>query len=194
MHKEVPTQEPLPNLLESFASEEKARAYLEAMRWPDGPACPRPNCDSTEVMRFKSRPIFKCKKCQRQFSVTVGTIFEDSHIPLRTWLHTIYLMCSSKKGISAHQIHRMLGITYKSAWFMCHRVRLAMSNADDGGLFAGEIEADETYVGGRPRRHPSQKRGTMAAALRDAATKKVPVLGDAGAWWARADLGHKANQ
>src|SRR3972149_3615308 len=114
---------------------EQARAYLESIRGPDGPVCP--NGCASEVYRFEaktrrngmvqpSRHLLKCKACKRQFTATVGTIFEDSHIPLNKWLAAIYLMCASKKGMSAHQLHRMLDVTYKTAWFMAHRVRLAM--------------------------------------------------------------------
>jgi len=169
---------------------DKARAYLESIRWPDGPVCPE-GC-AAEVYRFEAktrrkakngelvaqpvRHLLKCAQCKRQFSATVGTIFEDSKIPLNKWLAAIYLMCASKKGVSAHQIHRMLGATYKSAWFMCHRVRHAMK--DKGGLLRGIIEADETYVGGKPRGSQKARAGrTMSERIREAWDKKVPVLG-----------------
>ena len=128
------------------------------MRWPDGPWCPK--CgekDPYPVVR-KTRTkntvkaLYKCRACLRQFTATVGTIFEDSKIPLSKWFAAIYLMCASKKGISAHQIHRQLGITYKSAWFMCHRIREAMKDKSFPKL-TGTVEADETYVGGKPRGH-----------------------------------------
>ena len=176
MHKEVKSNSSLQTLVDNFDSEANSRALLERIRWPGGVRCPRDGCESDKIMRFKSRPIFKCKTCKRQFSVTVGTIFEDSHIPLRTWLHVIYLMCASKKGMSAHQIHRQFGVTYKSAWYMCHRVRWAMRDTWDTRL-TGVIEADETYVGGKPRRHPSKKKGTMREAVSEAKRRKTPVLG-----------------
>src|SRR5262245_59427132 len=104
-------------------TESQSRAMLERLRWPNGPVCPksgaakpykvRPNADAGT-----RRGLYKCRACRKQFTVTVGTIFEDSHIPLRKWLTAFHLMCASKKGISAHQLHRMLGLTYKSAWFM----------------------------------------------------------------------------
>ena len=126
------------NLIELSAflsDEEKAYQLVEGLRWPNGPVCPREDCGSDRVYRLKvkgtSRKVLKCGECRRQFTVMVGTIFEDSHIPLNKWFAAIYLMCASKKGVSAHQIHRMLGVTYKSAWFMCHRVRHAMK--DKGG-------------------------------------------------------------
>ena len=176
MHKEVKSNSPLQNLMDNFATEADSRALLERMRWPDGVNCPRDDCDSNKIMRFKSRPIFKCKKCKRQFSVTVGSIFEDSKVPLRTWLHIIYLMCSSKKGISAHQVHRQFGVTYKTAWYLCHRIRYSMIDTWDTPL-TGVIEADETYVGGKPRRHPSKKIGTMPEAVSKAKRNKTPVFG-----------------
>ncbi len=141
-------------------TDEECRAFLEAQRWPNGPVCPK--CGETDpyTITRKSatkntvRTLYKCRKCRRQFTATIGTIFEDSHIPLNKWFAAIYLMCSSKKGISAHQIHRSLDVTYKSAWFMCHRVREAMTEADPTQL-TGVVEADETYVGGKSRRgHP----------------------------------------
>ena len=142
--------------------EEKCRAYLEGMRWPNGARCPK--CGATEPYRMqrKSRTknlvktLFKCRACKVQFSATVGTIFSDTKIPLNKWFAAIYLMGASKKGISAHQIHRMLEISYPSAWFMCHRVREAMRNKSFE-LLKGVVEADETYVGGKPRGHWTQR-------------------------------------
>lgn len=140
-------------------SDEQCRNYLEKMRWPNGSHCPRCNANHPYTITRKSntknkiKSIYKCRQCKRQYTVTVGTIFEDSHIPLSTWFAAIYLMCSSKKGISAHQIHRQLGITYKSAWFMCHRIREAMRDKSELNLLTGTVEADETYIGGKNRGH-----------------------------------------
>lgn len=111
-----------------FHDENKARAHLEALRWPDGPICP--HCGSvdeaTKLKGKSTRPgVYKCRECRKPFSVTVGTLFERSHIPLHKWVAAFHLMASSKKGISAHQLYRLLGITYKSAWFMAHRIREA---------------------------------------------------------------------
>src|SRR5689334_25230954 len=106
-------------------TDDKAREYLEFIRWPEGATCP--HCDSKEVTKLQgksTRPgVHKCKnkECRKQFTVTVGTIFERSHIPLRDWVIAFHMMTASKKGISAHQLHRMLGCTYKTSWFMCHR-------------------------------------------------------------------------
>jgi len=132
-------------------SEKDARTYLEQLRWPNGPICPR--CSATKIYRLNvtgtTREVLKCAGCRKQFSVTVGTIFEDSHIPLTSWLHAIQLMSSSKKGFSAHQLHRMLGLTYKSAWFMAHRIRHAMAQPIFMDKLGGTVEVDETYVGGK---------------------------------------------
>ena len=140
-----------------FADEDKARAFLEKLRWPEGAVCP--HCGSVESYKLNPKPdserpvrkgVYKCKYCKKQFTVTVGTIFEGSHIKIGKWLAAIYLMCSSKKGISAHQLHRSLGITYKSAWFMAHRIRYAMEHIATDKL-SGIIEADETYIGGKAK-------------------------------------------
>ena len=137
-------------------SEEEARTRLENIRWPHGATCV--HCGSMDVIkvnnnasggRKKRAGLYECKDCRKQFTVTVKTIFEGSRIPIKTWLMAFSLMCASKKGISAHQLHRMLGITYKSAWHMCHRVRFAMTKAPLKGMLKGKVESDETYVGGK---------------------------------------------
>ncbi len=155
-----------------FTDDKKARLYLEKVRWPNGPICP--HCGSNEKhYSLKSKEdskkpvregVWKCKKCRKQFSVTVGTVFEKSHIPLNKWLFATFLICSSKKGASAHQLHRMIGVTYKTAWFMFHRIRYAMDQKPKGKM-TGTVEADETYVGGKG--HGKRGRG---------AEKKTPVF------------------
>lgn len=155
--------DPLPFdlLAQAFNDEEKAREIIEASRWPDGPVCP--HCDSKDVARLKARPtsvrpgrpgLLKCRSCRKQFTVKVGTVMEGSHIRLNQWLYAIHAMNASKKGVSAHQLHRTLGLDYKSAWFLCHRVRFAMENGPlkgkvEGAKMPGPVEADETYVGGK---------------------------------------------
>ena len=139
-----------------FHDDAKAREYLEAIRWPNGPVCP--HCGSTDgayrLEGDKHRPgLLKCKDCREQFSVTVGTVFEHSKIGLSKWLLATHLLCSSKKGISSHQIARTLGVTYKTAWFMTHRIREAMKPAEVGPI-GGEgktVEADETYLAKSPK-------------------------------------------
>lgn len=148
------------NLAETphFQDPEKAREFLESQRWPNGPVCP--HCDGKTAYKLTPKPgskkpvrpgVYKCKACEQQFTVTVNTIFEDSHIPLNKWLLAIHLLCASKKGMSAHQLHRMLGVTYKSAWFMAHRIRYMMSQPSFTEKLRGVVEADETYVGGKRR-------------------------------------------
>jgi transposase-like protein len=135
-----------------FTDEEKAREYLEAVRWPDGPFCP--HCGTTDKITKlggkKHRPgLHQCNNCRGHFTVTVGTVYERSKVPLTKWLLATYLLSSSKKGMSAHQIHRTIGVTYKTAWFMCHRIREAMSGSNPGpmGGKAKIVEADATYFG-----------------------------------------------
>ena len=138
-----------------FTDEDAAREALEAVRWPDGVVCP--HCGSVghagKVTGEKHRAgLYYCNDCKAQFTVTVGTVFERSHIPLSKWWLATYLLGSSKKGMSAHQLHRMLGVTYKTAWFMAHRIREAMSEGKIPGGMGGQnkvVEIDETFVGGK---------------------------------------------
>lgn len=142
-----------------FIDETAAREHLEAIRWPTGPVCPHcggieRNSKITAKTKNGARPgLYFCGDCREQFTVTVGTVFERSKIPLHKWLLANHLMCSSKKGMSAHQLHRTLGITYKSAWFMAHRLREAMTSTETGPLGgSGEtVEVDETYWGNKKR-------------------------------------------
>jgi transposase-like protein len=139
-----------------FTDANKAREHLEAQRWPDGPYCPHcGNVDQARIRPMKGkahRPgLYNCRECRKQFSVTVGTVFERSKVPLNKWLMATYLLSASKKGMSAHQLHRTLGVTYKTAWFMFHRIREAMridtANAEPMGGQGKVVEADETYHG-----------------------------------------------
>jgi transposase-like protein len=144
-----------------FINEDAAREALEAIRWPNGPYCPHcGNADPERIAKVEGtkrshRPgLYYCNECKGQFTVTVGTVFERSKIPLSKWLLANHLMNASKKGISAHQLHRMLGVTYKTAWFMAHRIREAMKDDAPAGPLGGEgkiVEADETYYGPKDR-------------------------------------------
>jgi transposase-like protein len=138
----------LPTLVERFGSEDKCHAYLEELRWPDGVECPR--CQSKKISRIKARRQFDCDGCRYQFSVRVGTLFHDSKLPLWKWFLAVYVMGESRKGISANQLKRMLGVSYKTAWFLCHRIRSAMHD-DNPALLNGIVEIDETYIGGKAR-------------------------------------------
>src|SRR5437588_10521168 len=136
----------LPDLIEQYGTEDKCRAYLEELRWPRGVECPR--CGGTTISRIQKRNQFDCDSCRYQFSVTAGTLFHDSHLPLWKWFLGIDLIAESKKGISAKQLQRMLKVSYKTAWYMAHRIREAMGD-DNQPLLRGIIEADETFLGGK---------------------------------------------
>src|SRR5580700_10143097 len=162
-----------------FTDENKAREHLESIRWPDGPYCP--HCGEVEKiyrLHGKShRPgLFHCNSCEQAFTVTVGSVMERSHVPLTKWVLAYRLMCSSKKGMSAHQLHRMLGVTYKTAWFMMHRIRESMndkSHKTTGGLGGVNkpVEVDEAYIGGkgknRAHREPAKKQAVLSLIDRD---------------------------
>jgi transposase-like protein len=143
-----------------FQSEEAARALVESIRWPSGPNCPA--CGSLEPYKTKKPGVYRCKakECRKDFTVTTGMVMESSHVKLHLWLQAFHLAASSKKGFSAHQLHRTLGITYKSAWFMHHRIMEAMREGDLLPQLGGEgkiVEADETYIG--KRKDGVKKRG-----------------------------------
>ncbi len=152
-----------------FQDADKAREYLESLRWPNGPICP--HCGNGEriyPLKGKShrKGLYKCKECRKQFSVTVKTLFERSKIDLNLWLLAVYLLCSSKKGISSHQLHRTLGVTYKTAWFMTHRIREAMRDSDFKRKLGGKnvtVEVDETFWGNKGK----QRKGATGYAHKE---------------------------
>jgi len=152
----------LNTLVERFHSEDNCRKYLAALRWPKGIICPR--CGSTSVSDIYTRNQLDCNSCRYRFSVTSGTVFHDSHLPLWKWFATTYLMVESKKGISANQIKRTLGVSYKTAWYLCHRIRAAMAEATPAPL-SGTVEADETLVGGKRLRRKSNYRDNKAMVM-----------------------------
>lgn len=159
------------SLMDAYGSEDRCREILEELRWPEGPRCPR--CDSNKLSRIQARGQFDCDSCRYQFSVTAGTIFHDSHLPLRKWFVAIYLMTESRKGMSANQIKRMLGLgSYRTAWHLCHRIRSAMVEANPEPL-TGVVETDETYVGGKPR-YPAK---TKQEAAKRRVESKIIVMG-----------------
>lgn len=142
-----------------FADKEAAREFIEEVRWAGNPVCP--HCDHEAAYKLEPKPdsdspvrpgVYKCSECRKQFTVTVGTIFEGTRLGLNKWLYALYLMCSSKKGISANQLSRDLGVQYKTAWFLCHRIRKAMEKEPLRSKLDGVVEADETYVGGKLRK------------------------------------------
>jgi transposase-like protein len=140
----------LPEINKLYSTDDRCRELLERLRWPEGVTCPR--CKDRRVSRMKDYARFECVGCEYQFTVTSGTIFHDSHLPLPTWFLAVLLLCEAKKGMSAMQIKRTLGIAYKTAWYLCHRIRAAMATAEKGMLY-GTVEMDETYLGGIQRGH-----------------------------------------
>lgn len=153
-----------------FADEAVCRDFLAQLRWPHGVRCIA--CDSDQVGFIATRSLWRCKACRKEFSVKKGTIFEDSPIPLSKWLPAMWLYSAGKKGRSSHQLARDLGVTQKTAWFIGHRIRLAMET-EDFGPFSGEVEADETIFGGKDRfKHKHLRRGLWGPQV-----GKVAVMG-----------------
>jgi transposase-like protein len=183
----------LSKLGKHFSDEESARKLLESLRWPDGVACP--HCGGADPYTLTPKPtskkpgrkgLYKCRACRKQFTVTVGTIFEHSHVPISKWLLAIHLLSASKKGMSAHQLHRLLGVTYRAAWFMGHRLRAAM--AEGPMQLDGIVEVDETYIGGSRRRKPGRpapsdatKTPVMALVERGGRVRAMPLARVTGA-------------
>ena len=168
-----------------FKDDEAARAYMETRMWPDGPVCPHCGTfnQATALKGKAHRPgVYQCNECREQFTVTVGTLFERSKIPLHTWLLATYLLCASKKGMSTRQLSRMLGVSVKSTWFMMHRIREGMREGDDAGPLGGEnkvIEADETYIGGKAKNRafapPPKKEAVFSLVERDGKVRSKHV-------------------
>jgi transposase-like protein len=139
----------LPEITELFSTDDKCREVLERLRWPNGPECPR--CKTLRIVRLSTNvKLLWCPDCDYQFSVTAGTIFNDSHLPLSKWFIATLLLVEARKGFSANQMKRTLGVSYKTAWYLCHRIRAAMKEYDKT-MLEGTVEMDETYVGGRKR-------------------------------------------
>jgi transposase-like protein len=169
-----------------FHNEEAAYAFVESRIWPQGPVCPHCGCvERIGKMGGKSTRIgaYKCYNCRKPFTVKIGTIFESSHIPMRLWLQAIFLIASSKKGISSNQLHRTLGITLKSAWFMSHRIREAMrdNSIPPLGGNGGIVEIDETYIGiderkEKPKHGPAQKRKVLSLVDRTTGRSRSMVM------------------
>jgi len=143
--KQVKKDIDMIRLMDKYSNDDGCRSFLESLRWSDGVTCPR--CQSKQIRNSYSRNQYDCGSCGYQFSVTSNTIFHDSHLPLPKWFVAIYLMIESKKGISANQMARTLNVSYKTAWYLCHRVRAAITEANPKPL-KGIVEVDETWVGG----------------------------------------------
>jgi len=166
-----------------FHDEAKALAHLEASRWPDGATCP--HCGSDRVRKMEGQTqagMFLCNDCRDKFTIRTGSVMERSHVPLHKWLLATHIMAASKKGMSAMQMSRMIGVTYKTAWFLCHRIREAMNGAsgtDPLGGGTGVVEADETYVGGKAKnrafRKPAPKKAVVALVEREGHVRSFHV-------------------
>ena len=168
----------LASMTKLFNDEDAARTFLESKLWKNGRSCG--HCGCTKTYPLTARPgskspvrpgVYKCSACKKQFTVRIGTIFEESKLPISKWLMAIHLMTSSKKGVSSHQIARELDITQKSAWFLNMRIREAMRQDGPAAMFAGIVEADEMYVGGKPRKPSGRKNPNIGRG-----TAKTPVI------------------
>ena len=149
-------------LIDLFPNDNACREVLEALRWPNGLACPR--CGSMHIRRSYTRDQYDCGPCGYQFSVISGTMLHDTHLPLRKWMVATYLIVESKKGISANQMKRTIGVSYKTAWYLCHRIRAAMTEANPK-LLSGTVEVDETWIGGKEKGIGSGNRGKKSVVV-----------------------------
>lgn len=159
MNAEMKEPNTLSEAILYFADKDRALQFVAALRWPNGAVCPL--CESKEATFLSTRRIWKCRSCKKQFSVKLGTIFEDSPLGLDKWLPAMWMVANCKNGISSYEVHRALGVTQKTAWFMLHRIRLAMQTRSFDKI-GGEIEVDETFIGGLARfMHKARRRRTI---------------------------------
>lgn len=161
-------------IMQRYSTEEAARDYFEQQRWPNGPVCQHcGNCAQDRIYKVTPNPskkiragLYKCAECAEGFTVTMGTVMEDSHIPLNKWLIAFYIMCASKTQVSALQLQRQLELgSYRSAWFLCHRIRFSLADASPAGLLKGTVEADETYIGGKVKGKGRAYKGNKTAVV-----------------------------
>jgi transposase-like protein len=164
----------LMQIVRRFSTEEAAREYFENIRWPNGPVCPHcGNCARDRVYSVAANPekkirsgLYACAECKGQFTVTMGTVMEDSHVPLNKWLIAFYIICASKTQVSALQLQRQLELgSYRTAWFLCHRIRFSLASSTPIDMLNGTIEADETYIGGKKRGHGRAYVGNKTAVV-----------------------------
>src|SRR5688572_29914054 len=168
------TPDTLLGAINYFADVDVATMFVAGLRWPNGVICP--HCDGKNCPYVKSRRIWQCKDCRKQFSVKVGSIFEDSSIPLSKWLPTMWLLVNCKNGVSSYEIARDIGVTQKTAWFMLHRLRLAIQ-AKSFDKFGGNVELDETFIGGKARNWHQSKRERLGVTKGRSMAGKVAVFG-----------------
>ena len=168
------------DLIDKYDCDDKCRDALEQLRWPDGVCCTR--CGYMDVLELPKHDRWECKGCGYQFSVTSGTIMHDTHLPLRKWFLAIYLMCESRKGVSANQLKRTLGVAYRTAWYLCHRICEAMGNDPlNGKTLVGIIEVDETLVGGKVKKgeNPRSNKTLVAGAIERGGRVRIERIRDA---------------
>ncbi len=163
----------LQEAIQYFADQQRCQDMLSAMRWPQGPACPK--CNSHEHGFVKSRAIYQCKVCRKQYSAKVGTIFEDSPIKLDKWFCALWMLTNAKNGVSSYEIARSLGVTQKTGWFMMHRIRLALQHGSIDRKLMGDVEVDETYIGGKARNMHKDKQAKLMR--NEGSFRKAVVIG-----------------
>ena len=172
MENDKPLPKTLLEAIKYFADPDNALNFMAELRWPDGIVCP--HCSGSEVTFLKTRRIWKCRSCRKQFSIKTGTVLEDSPIGLDKWLSAIWIIVNAKNGASSYELHRSLGITQKSAWFLSHRIRLALQ-AGSFEMLSGEVEVDETFIGGKAR---NMHKGVRTRKIRGTGgSGKVAVMG-----------------
>ena len=173
----MPAPKTLTDAVRYFTNPDNCREYLVARRWPNGVTCP--TCGSKTVYFDSSRNGWECKTRhpQRKFTLKTGTIFEDSPLGLDKWLPTVWMIANCKNGVSSWEIHRAIGVTQKTAWFMLQRIRLAMQDTDTGGKLCGDVEVDETYIGGKSRNMHLAKRKRLGLSMNRPMAGKVAVMG-----------------
>jgi transposase-like protein len=174
MATENGTPDTLLGAITYFADVDVATMFVASLRWPEGVSCP--HCDGKNCPYVASRRIWQCKDCRKQFSVKVGSIFEDSPIPLSKWLPAMWMLVNCKNGVSSYEIARDLGVTQKTAWFMLHRLRLAI-HAKSFDKFGGNVEVDETFIGGKARNMHAAKRKRLGISQSRSMIGKVAVMG-----------------
>lgn len=174
MNKTIVAPTTLSDAVKFFADKDIALTFVAGLRWPEGVTCP--HCGGTEPSFLKTRRIWKCRECRKQFSAKVGTIFEDSPLPLSKWLPAVWMIANCKNGISSYELARAVGVTQKTAWFMLHRIRLAMQS-EHFGKIDGEAEIDETFIGGKARFMTPAKKRRVLKGRKGGITGKTAIIG-----------------
>jgi transposase-like protein len=182
MEPSKPKPKTLQQIIQHYSDEQTCIDTVARMRWPSGPECPA--CATKEPYYLKTQKRFKCRDCRRQFSVKLGTIFEDSPVPLQKWLPALWMLVNCRNGVSSYEIHRALGVSQKSAWFMLHRLRLVLQSGNVGKLGGpgSEVEADETFVGGRAKNMHASRRAQFKIARESSMTGDANLVNKTAVW------------